>query len=126
MKGPRVMDPALRKQIVLTRIALERLELRRDITQLQVSVKVPRLWRAFVGSAIGPARRADGAALPWTDWARWLLRRYRLAATLLAATSPLWRRSPSAHRGRRVLVVVGAAAAAWAAWRLGRAGPKRP
>jgi hypothetical protein len=102
-----------RKQVLLTRIAFERVELRRDVTRLQQAVRVPTLLRALLG--IGPGRAstpaADGNPLAF---ALSLWRRYRGAAVLLGSLAPLWR---LARGWRRITLLAVVGSAAWIGWR---------
>ena len=116
------MDPQARKQMLLTRIALDRVELRFDMTRVRHAVSVPLLWRAFVGEDLGRAlfsgAKTDGAG--WLRVGLTLLRRYRLAATILASVVPVL-------RGRRIVRRVGLlgafGVAAWFGWRAVRGRP---
>jgi len=116
------MDPLARKQMLLTRIALDRVELRFDMTRVRHAVSVPLLWRAFVGEDLGRAlfsgAKTDGAG--WLRVGLTLLRRYRLAATILASVVPVL-------RGRRIVRRVGLlgalGVAAWFGWRAVRGRP---
>ena len=110
------MDPQSRKQLLLTRIALDRVELRFDMTRVRQAVSVPLLWRALVGADLGRAlfsgAKTGGAG--WLRVALTLLRRYRLAATILGGIVPVLR-----GRGgwRRVALLGALGVAAWFGWR---------
>jgi hypothetical protein len=116
------LDRNARKQVLRTRIAFERLELRRDLAQLRQAARVPQLLRGLVGAGLGRslfgAAGATGATTQgWVGLALALLRRYRWAAALLGGALPLLRR----RGGWRRIVRLGAlGAAAWAGWRAAR------
>lgn len=118
------MDPQIRKQLLLTRIALDRVELRYGAARVRQSVGAPLLWRAIVGADIGKALFGSGK----TDGAGWLrlgltlLRRYRLAATVLGGLAPLLglrRSAKSSQRStwRRAVRLAAIGTAAWFGWR---------
>jgi hypothetical protein len=102
-----------RKQVLLTRIAFERVEMRRDITRLQHAARLPTLLRALLG--IGPGRASSQAAggnalaLALSLW-----RRYRGAAMMLGSLVPLWR---LARGWRRITLLAAVGSAAWVGWR---------
>ena len=111
------IERAARKQLLLTRIAYERLELRRDAAAVRDAAHLPALLRHAIGgkfanSLLGPA--GPGVA-GWVGTAMSLLRRYRVVATLLGGVAPVlrgrrgWRRLP-------MLIVLGAAG--WFGWKL--------
>ena len=116
------MDPQARKQMLLTRIALDRVELRLDMTQVRQSVSVPLLWRALVGADLGrtlfSGTKTDGAG--WLRVGLTLLRRYRLAATILASVLPVLR---GRRIIRRVAVLGTLGVAGWFGWRALRGRP---
>jgi hypothetical protein len=106
-----------RKQVLLTRIALARNELRRDVVQVRRAAQWPHLLRAafgarFSGVLLGASARGDwlGTALGW-------LRRYRVAAALVGGAVPMLR---GAGRWRRALRIGLVAGAAWLGWRVVR------
>jgi hypothetical protein len=110
------MDRDARKQVLLTRIAFERIELRRDVARVQQSVHIPNLLRTVIGAKLGPSPfkgRAPGKD-GWIGVALSALRRYRLAAALLGGVLPV-------VRGRKVwkrITTLGAiGAAAWFGYR---------
>jgi hypothetical protein len=118
-------DPEARRQLLLTRIAFERNELRRDVERLREATTLPHLVRSALGLRPGSGGWFGGAASTdaqgQTDWLRtglaWL-RRYRLVSTLLGTlfggAAPLLRK-----RGRlrwRSLVLLAAAAGGAAYW----------
>lgn len=110
------MDAQVHKQLLLTRIALDRVELRFDLRLVRQAVSVPLLWRAVLGADLG--RALFGGAKPGgTDWLRMaftLLRRYRVAATILGGALPLLR---GRRTWRRVALVGALGVAAWFGWR---------
>jgi hypothetical protein len=121
-----------RKQVLLTRIAFSRGELRRDVAQVKRALELPHLLRALLGDSLGGtlgrtlfgtsspgAQRPDdllGTALGW-------LRRYRVAASLLGGVMPLLR---GGGRWRRLLRVAVIGAAGWLGWRALRARQRPP
>jgi hypothetical protein len=110
------VDPQARKQVLLTRIASERIALRKDVQQVQQAAHLPRLLRAAVGSALDRSLFGTGTTSPgdWAGKVLSLLRRYRLAAALLAGVAPV----VGGRSGWRRIVRLGAlAAAAWFGWR---------
>ena len=118
------MDPQIRKQLLLTRIALDRVELRYGAARVRQSVGAPLLWRALVGADIGKAlfggAKTDGAG--WLRLGLSLLRRYRLAATVLGGMAPLLglrRNAKGARRSgwRSALRLATIGTAAWFGWR---------
>jgi hypothetical protein len=113
------MDRHARKQVLLTRIAFERTELRAQLAQVNRAAHWPNLLRGAIGG--GLAQSLFGAAGVagqggWVGLALALLRRYRVAAALLGSAAPLLR----GRRGgrRRLARLGGLAAAAYAGWRL--------
>jgi hypothetical protein len=120
------MDRHARKQVLLTRIAFERMELRRDLARLQEAASVPNLVRAAAGESLGKTLLA--AMVPgkssWWPLALALLRRYRVAATLAAGFLPGLRVS---GRGvKRVVKIAAIASVAWFGWRAARGFSKKP
>ncbi len=120
------IDRHARKQVLLTRIALQRAELHRDIARLQQAARVPNLLRAAIG--VGAGRSLFGAASAdgeggWGRLALSLLRRYRVAAALLGGVAPILGR-----RGgwRRVVGFGAIAAAAWLGWRTMQGRSRQP
>ena len=85
------LDPEARRQLLLTRIAFERDELRRDVDRLRQATTLPHLVRTLLGlrpgsgwfgGSGGPdALGRDG----WIATALAWLRRYRLASSVLGA-----------------------------------------
>ncbi len=115
------IDRHARKQVLLTRIAFDRAELARAVAQVSASARVPNLLRAALGEGVSRSlfgsrdtTRADG----WLGLGLALLRRYRVAATLLGAAAPLWR---GRGRWRRVARIVGLTTALAFGWRALRA-----
>ena len=104
------MDDSSRKQLLLTRIALDRAELRAGAARVHQAIGVPLLWRAVVGADIGRSLFSGGPA----DAAGWLraglalLRRYRWVATVLSGVVPMLRRPGRARKGWRRLARLGA------------------
>jgi hypothetical protein len=112
-----------RKQVLLTRIAFERNELRRELAQVRHATEPRQLLRALIGDSLGgtigrmlfgtgSTARSDllGQALAW-------LRRYRVAAALIGSVVPVLR---GGGRWRRVLRIGTIAGAAWLGWRVMR------
>lgn len=119
------MDRHARKQVLLTRIAFERAELRGDLAYVNKAARLPNLLRGAIGGNLGQS--LFGAAGPagqggWVGLALSLLRRYRVAAALLGSAAPILR-----GRGgwRRVVRVGGLAAAAYVGWRFFQGRTKR-
>ena len=114
-----------RKQVLLTRIAFQRNELRSELAQVRHATEPRQLLRALIGDSLGgtigrtlfgtrgSTAPGDllGQALAW-------LRRYRVAATLVGSIAPMLR---GGGRWRRVLRIGAiAAGAAWLGWRVMR------
>ncbi len=119
------MDGHARKQVLLTRIAFERIELRGELAQVNQAARLPSLLRGAIGGNLG--KSLFGAVGPtgqggWVGLALSLLRRYRVAAALLGGSAPILR-----GRGgwRRVVRVGGFAAAAYVGWRFFQGRDKR-
>jgi len=116
------LDPEARRQLLLTRIALERSELRREVARLRQATSLPHLVRSALG--LRPGAGWFGAAATdaqgHTDWLRtglaWL-RRYRLASSVLGAlfggAAPLLRKR---GRWRRLVLLAVAGGAAYWVW----------
>jgi hypothetical protein len=109
------MDRDARKQVLLTRIAFERIELRRDLARVQEAASVPNLVRAAVGENVG--RALLGAMLPgktsWLPLAMSMLKKYKVVATLAAGFAP-----GVTFRGLKSLTkYAGIASAVWFGWR---------
>lgn len=118
-------DRLARKQVLLTRIAFDRTQLRHDLAQASQAARLPNLLQGVLGS--GLARSLFGTPSPrnsggWVGLALSLLRRYRLAAALVGAATPIVR----GRRGwRRLLRLAGLGAAGWFSWRYVRKKPAR-
>ena len=117
------LDRHARKQVLLTRIAFDRVALRDDVDAAQRAVRLPALLREAVGgglgrSGFGGAAAADGH---WIGLALTLLRRYRGVAALLGGLAPVL-----GGRGgwRRVLRLASLAAAVYAGWRVAQGTPR--
>lgn len=118
------MDRHAQKQVLLARIAYERVELRRDVARLREATGWARLLREAIGGGwgrslfgAGPgAGKLDGASL--FGLAGSLLRRYRFASALFGAgAAVLGGRSGS---WRRVVKLGVIGAAAWLGWQVVR------
>ena len=108
------MDRHAQKQVLLARIAYERIELRRDVAQVREAARLPQLLRAAVGAGLGQS--LFGASWPaWLSPVLALLRRYRVAATLFGAVAPLLR--GRAAQWRRIVRLSVLGLAAWFGWR---------
>jgi hypothetical protein len=112
------VDRQARKQVLLTRIAFDRIELQRDLARVREAAHLPRLLRSLVGGSLGSQLFGGGASghAGWVRLALSLLARYRVATALFAGVAPLLRR----NRWRRLvkLGAIGAiGAAGWAGWR---------
>ena len=116
-------DPEARRQLLLTRIAAERSELRRDVERLRQATTLPHLLRSALGLRPGsgwfgaaPGAGAQGRA-DWIGTAFAWLRRYRLASSVLGAlfggAAPLLRKR---GRWRRLMLLAAAGGAAYWVW----------
>lgn len=123
-------DRHAQKQVLLARIAYERLELRRDMARLREAtgwagvlreiVGGGFLGRAFPGAAAGKLGAASLFGL-----ARSLLRRYRVVSAVFGAGAAVL----GGRRGawRRLVKVGVIGAAAWLGWQVVRSrGPREP
>lgn len=114
------IDRDARKQVLLTRIAFERVELRREFARVQQAAHLPNILRAALGGSLGRSLFGSGSpagAGGWIALALSLLGRYRVAAALLGGAAPVLR----GRKGWRRLVRLGLlAAAAWLGWRAAR------
>ncbi len=111
------MDRYDRKQVLLARIAFERVELQREVAHLRQAAQLPQLLRSVVGGGLGASLLGASAAGHggWLNLALTLLGRYRVMAGLLAGAAPLL----GGRRGWRRVAKVGViAAAAWLGWRV--------
>ena len=112
------IDRAARKQLLLTRIAYERIELRRDVARVHEAAHLPALLRHAIGSgSLGKSLfSATGAtAAGWLGTALSLLRRYRVATAVIDGVAPALRKG---RLWRRLPIVGVFAAAAWFGWRI--------
>jgi hypothetical protein len=115
------LERRARKQLLLTRIAFERAELRGELASLRESARLPNLLRGALGAGLGGSLFGAARAKAPADWAAlaWsLFRRYRVAATVLGAVAPLL---PGRRGWRRLVRLGGLAATAYLGWRLGTA-----
>jgi len=122
-------DPEARRQLLLTRIAFERSELRRDVERLRQATTLPHLVRSALGLRpgsgwFGAARGADAqGGRDWISTALAWLRRYRLATgvlgTLFGGAAPLLRKR---GRWRRLVLFAAAGGAAYWIWSNTRSG----
>lgn len=147
MNAMNAMDRHARKQVLLTRIAFERRQLRGELAQLGNAARWPNLLRDVVGSAARGAAGGAGSGSDhpigsivgalfgatrqaangnWVGVAASLLQRYRWVAALLGTAAPLVR----GQRGWRRLVRVGGLAGVvwlgWCAYRRRRQGSEPP
>lgn len=101
------LDKAARKQVLLTRIAFERSQMRGDVAQLKESSQFSNLLRGFFsgnkwtrslfgsgrsrssGSSRNRGRSRSGPQEGWLPAAMTLFSRYRTAATVVAALTPI-------------------------------------
>lgn len=112
------IDRHARKQVLLARIAFERVALRNELAQVREAAQLPALLREALGAKLGRGLLgAVGAGVPggWAALALSVLRRYRGAVALLGGVAPLLR-----GRGgwRRAVRLGSLAAAVYAGWRL--------
>ena len=112
------IDRHARKQVLLTRIAFERIELQRDLARVREAAHLPRLLRSLVGGSLGPQLFGGGAAgsAGWVRLALSLLGRYRVATALFAGVAPLLR----GRRWRRLIKLGAIGAIGWFGWRAWR------
>lgn len=124
------LDLQARRQLLLTRIAFERGEMRRDLARLREATTLPHLVRSLLGlgSGSGWFGAATGAdALKRGGWIAtgfaWL-RRYRLASAVLGTffggAAPLLRKR--GRWGRLALLAAAGGAAYWVWSNLRRGG----
>ena len=116
----RAIDRHARKQVLLTRIAFERIGLRRDVAQLEQAARLPRVLRTLLGGGLGRSLFGAGTAPSASGWfnsALAVLRRYRVAAALLGGLVPVLRGRAGWPRIARLGLL---AAAAWFGWRATR------
>jgi ABC-type phosphonate transport system ATPase subunit len=113
-------DRYARKQVLLTRIAFQRNEMRRGFAQMRHATEPRQLLRALVGNSlggtIGRALFGAGPAVAGDLIAQGLawLRRYRVTAALVGSVIPAL--SSGGGRWRRVLRIGVIAGAAWLGW----------
>jgi hypothetical protein len=124
------LDAEARRQLLLTRIAFERGELRREVARLRQATALPQLLRSALGlragsgwfGAAGGAKAgaradADSSSGDWVGTAFAWLRRYRLATTVLGTlfggAAPLLRKR---GRWRRAALLATAGGAAYWLW----------
>lgn len=112
------IDREAQKQVLLARIAYQRIELRRDLARVREAARVPQLLRAALGGgswgqALLGSSGARGAGWLGQAWA--LLRRYRVVATVLGVMAPAL-----GGRSRRLVRLGLLGAAAWFGWRAAR------
>jgi hypothetical protein len=113
-----------RKQVLLTRIAFQRNELRRELAQLRHAAEPRQLLHALVGPSLGGtlgrmlfgSARSTAPADLISQGLAWL-RRYRVAAALVGSVLPVLR---GGGRWRRVMRIGVIASAAWLGWRVVR------
>lgn len=115
-------DRDAHKQLLLTRIAIERLTLRRDAVRVQRAFNVPQLLRSAVGAAgIGRALFGAGAlptsAAGWLATALSLLKRYRMAAAVVSGVAPMVLGRKPIRRLLRLGTLAAAGAGLWFGWR---------
>ena len=126
MKTEALVDSQVRKQLLQTRIALDRAGLRHEALRVRQAVGAPLLWRALVGADLARSLSSGGAGGATLGAAHWLrvgmtlLRRYRVAATVLGGVLPLLRVRRGIGRIARLGAVGAAAWFGWRAWRRGR------
>ena len=109
-------DREARKQVLLTRIAFGRADLRSELGPLHHAVRLPNLLRLAIGGGLIRSLLGSMATTAGTGWfgTAWqLVKRYRVAATLLGSAAPILRRQGWVRLG--ALGAVGAAA--WFGWR---------
>ena len=111
------LDRHARKQVLLTRIAFERADLRSELARASQAVRLPNLLRRAVGGGVAKSLLGLSGGAPQGSWlgVAWrLLRRYRVAAALLGSAAPMLRRRGWLRSGARIGAL---AAAAWFGWR---------
>lgn len=122
------LDRAARKQVLLTRIAFERSQMKGDVAQLRESSQVTNLLRSFfrgnkwTRSLFGSGRprvqgqrgRRGQQEGGWLSVAMTMFTRYRTAATVVAALTPIL---GSVAGIGRLLKWGGVAAAGFIGWR---------
>jgi hypothetical protein len=120
-------DRHARKQVLLTRIAFGREELRRDIVRVKQAAQPSHLLRAAVGNTLagtlGRSLLGAAASGDWLGAAMGLLRRYRVVAALVGSAAPLLRGGGPWRRVLRIAVIAGAG---WLGWRVVRGRQRQP
>ncbi len=124
---PSILDRAARKQVLLTRIAFERTQVREDVAQLRDSATFGNLMRGLFGggrlarSLFGrPASRRgrrlgnSGSNRGWLPNAIKLFSRYRTAAAVVTTLMPLL---GSLAGWKRIFKYGGLAAAGYTGWK---------
>ena len=115
-------DRDAHKQLLLTRIAIERLTLRRDTVLVKRALNVPQLLRSAVGAA-GIGRALFGANAMPTNAAGWLatalslLKRYRMAAAVVSGVAPIVLGRKPIRRLLKLGTLAAAGAGIWFGWR---------
>lgn len=115
-------DRDAHKQLLLTRIAIERLTLRRDTARVQRASNIPQLLRSAVGAA-GIGRALFGANAMPTNAAGWLatalslLKRYRMAAAVVSGVAPMVLGRKPIRRLLKLGTLAAAGAGLWLGWR---------
>ena len=132
-------DPATRKQLLLARIAADRLQWHRDLGQLKQAADPRSLAGLFVRASFGPGWLAQWfaatgpgreAGAPAEGLSAYLMqglsfiRRHPVLWTLAGSAVP-WLRARRGLRKLALLAVVGAGVAGLA-WTLGKRPPPRP
>ena len=114
-----------RKQVLLTRIAFERIEIQREIAQARRATSRSNLLGMVMGGNLVSSLFGTGAAggKGWLSVALSLLRRHRGTAVLLGGMLPMLR-----GRGgwRRAAMVACVGVASWLGWRALRGRNKPP
>jgi hypothetical protein len=105
-----------RKQVLLTRIAFDRVELTRELAQVRHAVRLPPLLRSLLDSSLGPALfgRTPAGGTGWLGLALSLMSRSKVASTLLGGLLPVL---GLGRLGRRLATLGAIGAAGWMAWR---------
>lgn len=112
------IDREAQKQVLLARIAYQRIELQRDLARVREAARVPQLLRAALGGGTWSRALLGASGTAGTGWLgqAWaLLRRYRVVATVLGALAPAL-----GGRSRRLVRLGLLGAAAWFGWRAAR------
>lgn len=119
------LDRHARKQVLLTRIAFERADLRSELARMNQAVRLPNLLRLAVSGRLAKSLlglpAASGAGTGWLGAAWALLKRYRVAAAVLGTAAPMLRRRGWFRTGAGLGAL---GAAAWFAWRQFMGGDK--